>query len=367
MGARVLIVGAGPAGLATAAALAARGVGARLVDRTGAVGGAYARMDPEVVMTTPSALVGLPGLPAPRAAPYLTAAAYHAYLEAYAARHGLIAEAAEVRVVTPRAGGYHVRLATMGGGGRPDIVDVDVAVVVLATGMFDFPVRPPLAGLAPDGPADAQRPRVVHAAGWRVADARAGERVLVIGAASSAVEIAEACARAGAIVTVSARDRIAIAPATVAGVDPTLLLLPLLGRLRPLFAPGFCAGRRAVPAADRGFGALRRAGRITVAPAVARFEDRTAVLVDGARLDVDVVILATGYRHAAAPAPADLARDDRGVPRTREGESRSHPGLFVVGAPCARRAASQYIYGMARDAPAIADAIVRGLREPPTG
>ena len=135
--------------------------------------------------------------------------------------------------------------------------------------------------------------------------------------------------------------------------------MPLLGRLPPLLAPAFCHGRRTVPAADRGFGALRRAGRIEVVAAVARFDRREAVLVDDRRVPVDVLILATGYRHATAPAPADLARDDRGVPRTRDGESRSHPGLFVIGAPCTRRAASQYLYGIARDAPAIAAAIAK--------
>ena len=374
MRARVLIVGAGPAGLATAAALAGHGIEARLIDRNPDVGGAYARMDPDLLMTTPSALVGLPGLAAPRGAPYLTAAGYHRYLVAYAEHHRLRAERAAVAAVAPLGRGYRITLTApdpiadgtaepgdaLAPGAAPDPIDVDA--VVLATGMFDTPVRPTLLGLPADGPADGARPRVVHAGAWRIADARAGQRVLIIGGASSAVEIAEACARADAVVTVSVRDAIAISPATVLGHDPTLLLMPLLARLPPALAPGFCAGRRAVPAADRGFGALRRAGRIAVVPAVARIDGRAVVLVDGRRLDVDVIVLATGYRHAVAPAPAALVRDDRGVPRTVDGQSRSHPGLFVVGAPCVRRAASQYVYGMARDAPAIARAIVARLR-----
>lgn len=362
MRARVLIVGAGPAGLATAAALAGQGVEARLIDRNPDVGGAYARMDPDLVMTTPSALVGLPGLAAPRDAPYLTAARYHRYLVAYAEHHRLRAERAAVAAVARSGRGYRIELAAVDGGAGAARDPIDVDAVVLATGMFDTPVRPTLLGLPADGPADAARPRVVHAGGWRIADARAGQRVLIVGGASSAVEIAEACARADAVVTVSVRDAIAIAPATVLGHDPTRLLMPLLARLWPALAPGFCAGRRAVPAADRGFGALRRAGRIAVVPAVARVDGRAVVLVDGRRLDVDVIVLATGYRHAVAPAPAALSRDDRGVPRTVDGQSRSHPGLFVIGAPCVRRAASQYVYGMARDAPAIARAIVAGLR-----
>ncbi|HVV86433.1 MAG TPA: NAD(P)-binding domain-containing protein [Kofleriaceae bacterium] len=368
--ARVLIVGAGPAGLAVAACLRERGVGARLVDRHAVAGGAYRRMDPEILMTTPSALVGLPGLDAPRTTPYLTAEAYGAYLERYAEHHRLVPERARVTAIAREGSAYRVALtgATTAAAADPVLVPdlgparVDLFdAIVLATGMFDFPVRPTLAGL-PSSAATGAPPRVVHAADWRVADARAGERVLIIGGASSAVEIAEACARVGAIVSVSARDRLAIQPATVLGVDPTRALMPLLGRLPPALAPAFCSGRMTVPAADRGFGALRAAGRIAVVPAVARFDGDHAVLVDGRRLDVDIVVLATGYRYAVEPAPAELARDDRGVPRTRHGESRSHPGLFVIGAPCVRRAASQYLYGMARDAPVIADAIARRLR-----
>lgn len=353
MGARVLIVGAGPAGLATAASLAGRGVAARVVDRAGVVGGAYARMDPALLMTTPSTLVGLPGLAPPTRAPYLTAADYHAYLAAYARHHRLAIEAGRVEQIARAGRGYRVTVD-----GRA----ADVDAVVLATGMFDSPVRPDLPGLPADGPASEARPAVVHAGAWRIGSARPGERVLIVGGASSAVELAEHCARAGAVVTVSVRGALAITPLTVLGLDPTRWLMPLLARLRPWQARGFCAGRRTVPAADRGFAALRRAGAIAVAPALARLDGRSALLVDGRRLDVDTVVLATGYRHACAPAPVGLARDARGLPRTRDGESRSHPGLFVMGAPCARRAASQYLYGMARDAPAIADAVVARLR-----
>jgi putative flavoprotein involved in K+ transport len=384
VGPRVLIVGGGPAGLATAAALAARAIGARVVDRHGVAGGAYARMDPDIVMTTPSALVSLPGLRAPHGEPYLRTGAYGAYLREYARRTGVTVEPRRVTALERGERGYRVTMtiaddaddadasatanantaasanADANAGASASTI-VDVAIVVLATGMFDHPVRPVLAGLPADGAATPARPRVVHAADWRIADARAGERVLILGGASSAVEIAEACARAGSLVTVSARHGVAITRETIAGVDPTRVLMPLLGRLPPSLARGFCAGRRAVPATDRGFGALRRAGTITVVGALARLDGRTAIVGDGRRLAVDVVVLATGYRYANLPAPADLARDERGVPRTRDGESVSHRGLFVIGAPCVRRAASQYLYGMARDAPAIADTIARRL------
>ena len=140
MGPRVLIVGAGPAGLAAAAALAARGARARLIDRTGSVGGAYARMDPDLVMTSPAALVGLPGLAIPRGEPYLTAAGYQRYLEAYAAHHELIVERAEVTAVARTGSRYRVVVRS-----ETRTAQLEVDAVVLATGMFDWPLRPTLA------------------------------------------------------------------------------------------------------------------------------------------------------------------------------------------------------------------------------
>ncbi|MBK9037219.1 MAG: NAD(P)/FAD-dependent oxidoreductase [Myxococcales bacterium] len=344
----VAIIGAGPAGLATAAMLRATGASVRVLDRAGAIGGAYGRMDPTLVMTSPTRLVGLPGLAPPIDGPYATAGAYHAYLVDYAAAHAVTPEVGEVTAVVAAGAAYE--LAVAGGGARATVERIAARAVVVATGMFDFPVVPVLAGAA--------TVPVIHAAAWRADLAVPGRRVVVVGGASSAIEIAELCARRGACVTVAAR-RISATPATILGVDPAFALFPLLARVRPR---RWCARGQTVPAADRGFAELRRRGAITVRADLTRLDGARATFADGTRADVDLVVLATGYRFASAFLPATVARWPRGTPRCDRNLSASHPGLFFVGSPCARSAASQYLYGIARDAAAVAPAIARWLR-----
>ncbi len=323
----VLVIGAGPAGLATAAALQRVGVAVRLVDRDGRIGGAYARIDPTMLMTSPASLTSLPGLPVERPG-YFTVGEYLAYLTSYATAFDLAPERKVVHQIRAVGPAYAVD-------------DDSYETLVVASGVFDSPNRPAFAG-TPSVP-------VIHSAQWVTAThARPGSRVLIVGGATSAVEIAEHCARRGCLTTLATR-KLAIGPQTILGFDPAHIVLPLLSWFRPT---SFCAGAT-VPAGDRGFRELR----IAVHREPTRIDGAIATLADGHRCEVDLVVLATGYRHEAAFLPADLARTPRGLARCRRNESVSHRGVFVVGVPCARSAASQYLYGIARDAVAVARVI----------
>ncbi len=336
----VVVIGAGPAGLATAAMLRKARVPFRLVDRDGAIGGAYGRMDPALVMTTPAKLAALPGLAVSCDDEYATAREYHAYLLAYATAHELAPEAGAIEAVVRDDAGYRVAIR-----GVERVEDVFAFAVVVATGMFDTPFVPVLDG--------QPTVRVFHAAEWHNELAIAGHRVVVVGGASSAIEIAEICSLRGCTVTVAAR-KISISPAKILGIDPGHLAFPVLSRVTP---KRFCEHGVTVPAADRGFGKLRKQGAITVRPPVTRVDGARVTFEDGHAADADLVVLATGYRHATPFLPADVERTARGTVRCKHNESRSHRGIFVVGSPCARSAASQYLYGMARDADAVADVI----------
>src|SRR5262249_26256928 len=170
----VLIVGAGPAGLATAACLKRRGLQADLVDRHGVAGGAYHRIYPGVTLASPARYTALPGLKPQAAGEYISVPQYRDYLGNYAAHHGLSVRKASVTRVRRESGRFHAWFKA-----EPQRA---YDAVVVATGMFDFPRRL-------DG--------AMHASEWHGPAALAGPRGLVIGGAAGADEDAGGGARAG--------------------------------------------------------------------------------------------------------------------------------------------------------------------------
>lgn len=316
----ILIVGAGPSGLATAACLKRRGIDADLVDRHGVPGGAYRRIYPGIVLASPARYTGLPGL-APRAkGEYISVPEYRDYLADYAAHHALRVRKARVAQIRPRSQRFDV-------GFENERRSYDA--IVVATGMFDFPRRPHFDG----------RPsiEVLHSSEWRGPGALPGPRVLIVGGATSAIEIAEECARAGLRPALSVRSRLKIAPQRFLGRDLHDYVTVLLRWLPRRLARGYCLGGASLPGTDLGFRDFRRRGVIRMLGAVSRVEENTVVFADGVREDFDVVVAATGMHFAAPFVPHEVLHSP-------------WPGLYVVGMPCARRLSSEFLYGIADDA-----------------
>lgn len=361
---RTLVIGAGPAGLATAAALQAREIPVHHVDRTGAVGGAYSRIHEALQLASPAALIGLPGVPFAASAAYIQVREYRDYLRCYAEVWKLAPEPLSVQRVGYR-GRHSFRVAMSGTDVGAGVTCANYHSVVVATGMYDHRIRPDIPGLPADGPATPERPAVGHAAEWRGAGDLRGRRVLVIGGATSAVEIAEDCASAGGQVVVSTLSgQVATWPSRILGVDPNALLLRAGVRLPRWFTGRACEYGFTAPGTDHRFSALRARGLIDVRGRALRFEGRRAVFAasagrGGSESSFDRVVLATGYRHATPFSSVEVARTAAGHPRCHRGQSVSHPGLYFVGFPCAHNLTSQYLHGMARDSERVADAIAR--------
>mgnify|MGYP006356559245 FL=1 len=88
--AQVVVIGAGPGGLAAAAALGARGVQALVGDRDSQVGSSWRRHYERLHLHTPRRWSGLPGYPIPRRfGRWVARADVVAYLEEYVAHHGI--------------------------------------------------------------------------------------------------------------------------------------------------------------------------------------------------------------------------------------------------------------------------------------
>jgi hypothetical protein len=91
--------------------------------------------------------------------------------------------------------------------------------------------------------------------------------------------------------------------------------------------------RRVSPIVDVGLADAVRSERVRVVAALERFDDGTAVLAGGVRIETDSVIAATGFRTGLERLVAHLdVLDERGRPLVRDVEEPAGaPGLHFVG------------------------------------
>ena len=354
----VLVIGAGPAGLAISACLEASRVETHLVDAHGVAGGAYSRMYPRITLSSPAAYLSLPGLPLRAETAYVSAAAYQAYLESYAAHHSLTVERRRVVGIDRVDGGFVVAFDD-----QPACRAY--ATVVVATGMCDHPVLPDIVGLPRPPAGEATAPAVLHSQDWKGPSDFSG-RVLIVGGGMRAVEIAEECVDSGLRPIVSTRGVLARPlPRSLFGFDLRFLTYPVLRHVPLGLTRRQCVGGWRFRGIDRGFNEHVAMRNIVVKPRIARVDGRNVHFMDGSSSPVDVVVFATGYRFDMQFLPREIPRLAQGYPALEHGECQGWPGLFVAGVPCALRADSHFIHGMAADAPVVARKIARRVARAP--
>ena len=343
----VLVLGAGPAGLAVAGCLVTRGVPTSVLDAGAAVGDSWRQRYDRLHLHTPRIQSGLPGLRPPRSGGrWLAKDDYAAYLAGYARRHGIEPELGVVAERVDRTGdGYTV---------STDAGPRQAATVVVATGYQRVPVVPAWPGT------ENFRGELLHSSGYRSPAPYRGKRVLVVGTGNSGAEIAADLAEQDADeVWLSCRTpphvirrQTGPIPTTILGIPnqylPAGLVDPVSRQLARLTAPDLApyglprptTGLKSqflrtsvVPLIDVGLVAQLYAGRVQVVPAVASFGADGVVLSDGRELEVDVVVAATGYRRGLEDLVGHLGvLDADGAPRVHG--ARTHPdapGLHFIG------------------------------------
>jgi len=195
-----LVIGAGQAGLAVAARLKQLEIDTVIVDRERRVGDNWRNRYQSLLLHNQIWANHLPYLPFPASWPaYLSKDEMADWLETYAKVLGL-----DVWLETKVVGAVYddgerrwtVRL------GRPDgsIVEVHPRHVVQATGVFGVPNRPTIPG------AQSFEGKLIHAEDYEGGIASAGTRVLVVGAGSSAHDVAQDLCKLGADVTMLQRS-----------------------------------------------------------------------------------------------------------------------------------------------------------------
>jgi cation diffusion facilitator CzcD-associated flavoprotein CzcO len=350
-----IVVGAGPAGLATSRELTRAGVQHRVLEGGEQVGQTWARLYDSLVLHTGRHLSALPGLRLSSSLPiFVPRRDFLEYLHRYAATLRLpIETGAEVTSAARDDGQWCLRLRS----GEA----VYALHLIVATGIVANPYVPAIAGR------DRFGGRLIHSVEYRRPDApdlMNGKRILVVGAGNSAGEISVELARAGAEVSLAVRTGAVIVPRDVLGIPTqylSVMLSPLpraivqrltaiVGRLRgPRVMPP--PGRTPcpkVPLIGLALAEALRAGRIRLRGGVEAFTSGGARFDDGSEQGFDEVILATGYRAAVGFLGGAIRLDACGFARRRDRvTSADRPGLYFVGHNYDARGA---LFNIARDA-----------------
>jgi len=346
----VLIVGAGPAGLACAAALADRGITSVVLEQAGHVAAAWRKHYDRLHLHTDKAHSALPGLPMPKAYPkYPSRDQVIEYLESYVDHNEISVELGE-RVTELRRSpdGWNVSTEASVWKAR---------FVIMATGIAASPYSPDLPGL------DSFAGEVMHSSGYTNAAAFQGRRVLVIGFGNSGGEIACDLAENGVDTALSVRGPVNVLPREIFGVSalswaiaeawmpPWLadrvsapLIRWALGDIRRLGLEKSKKGPTAqvvedgrVPLIDAGALDCLRRDEIVLRQGVDSVEGGRVRFVDGSSAQVDAIICATGYRpdlRELLPDAADLL-DRHGHP-LESGSRSGRGGLYFCNYHLAR-------------------------------
>jgi putative flavoprotein involved in K+ transport len=342
-----VVVGAGPCGLAAAAALGRVGGPPLVLERAPVVGSSWRGRYDTLRLNTIRWMSHLPGYRMPRRhGDYPTRDQLIEYLEEYARRHALrIQFDTTVERIDRDGGGW--RLATSSG-------PLAAARVVVATGYDRVPKMPDWPGR------ESFTGQLVHAGEYRSAAPYRGRDVLVVGAGNTGTEIAHYLLEGGATrVRVSMRTppNISLRKWLAMPLNPSAVMLEqmppkladrlsqqtqrlIFGDLSPYGLPRAPQGmittvleRGVAPAIDDGFVAALKQGRIELVPVVERFEGADVVLSGGLRIRPDAVIAATGYARGLEPLVGHLGvlRAD-GLPVAPAGQPNADtPGLYFIG------------------------------------
>jgi putative flavoprotein involved in K+ transport len=341
----VVIIGAGPAGLAAAAGLARRNVGYTVLERGAQAAAAARTIDPEMALFSPTRLSKLRGMTLAPAGRTPTFGELVAALDRFRDDHAIEVAAGHAVTGVERApGGFTVHTAA----GKT----FAASHVISATGIAGSPRFPD------DVDRDALRVPALHSIAVRRAHVAAARRLLVIGAGASAAEVLAhwlAVRRPDDRAWIAARSGIRALPSSLLGIDLhywVWLLEHLPGRpFGPALSP-----RDAM----WGKGILRAIKRGEIAAVkLAGWQATSVTLADGTAIEPDLVVFATGFRHDTGHLGELIERDAAGWPIARRCESRRTPGVYVLGARYARNLASPYLRGIARDAELVANRIAR--------
>jgi cation diffusion facilitator CzcD-associated flavoprotein CzcO len=340
---RVIVVGAGAAGLGSAAELGRRGIPVTVLERADAVAASWRGRYDRLRLNSSRPFAKLPRGRYARGTPMFPSRdQVVSHLEGYARRNRIdLRFGTRLDRIDRHDGTWILRTSTG---------DLQAEHVIVAAGYEHT-------GFIPDWPGrDRYERLLIHSAEYRNSEPFRDQDVLVVGPGCSGMEIAYDLAENGA-----ARVRLAVrTPPNIILRSPAgPLLANALRRLPPGPVDEFMKVVRrkeigdlteyGLPVPEEGlFSRLRRLGvapaivdeeviqairdrRIEIVAGVEALGETGVSLADGSRVEPDAIVAATGYRTGLEPLVGHLGvLNEPGVPGAPQGQEAA-PGLRFVG------------------------------------
>jgi indole-3-pyruvate monooxygenase len=336
----VVVIGAGPSGLAVCACLRQRQVEFIILEQQRQIASSWHRHYERLHLHTIKSLSSLPFRDYDRDYPrYVARRQFIQYLEDYAHHFNLQPRFGE----TVRA----VRRAEHGWSIESTSYSINAPYVVIASGLNSTPVVPTFPGI------EKYQGRIFHAGEYVNAAPFAGQNVLVVGMGNTGAEIALELSENGAEPTISIRNGVHIVPRDLFGL-PIQVVATLASSIMPRgindaifpFILDFALGNLSkygilrprqgileqvektgkIPVLDIGTAKRIQEGKIKVRPGISEITTDGVIFSGGERGRFDTIILATGYR----PSYPDFVQ----ASEIRRGDAEPVsviPTLFFVG------------------------------------
>ncbi|WP_405144377.1 NAD(P)/FAD-dependent oxidoreductase [Sphaerisporangium sp. NBC_01403] len=331
-----IIIGGGQSGLAAARTLLDAGLVPVILEAGDHATGSWPHYYDSLTLFSPARFSSLPGMPFPGDPdhyPHRDEAVD--YLQRYAddLQVEIRTRTRVTSVEVDDAGGFIVHTAN--GDQLP------TAGVVAASGSFANPYVPVLPGQ------EGFTGHLLHVADYRTPKQYAGQRVVVVGAGNSAVQVGYELAEV-ATVTLATHQPVQFLPQRIGGQDIHHWLTTTgFDDLPPEWLAQIADGTLVMDT-GRYQGALE-SGLINRRPMFTAFDGDRVIWSDGTSESVDAVIFATGYR-PQLDYLEPLGALDAGLPKHVGGISVTTPGLVYVGLEFQRSFSSNTLRGVSRDA-----------------
>jgi len=306
----VVVIGAGPAGLAAGACLRQAGLNFIILEKEQQVASSWRRHYERLHLHTIKQLSALPFVPFPKSYPrYVPRKSMIEYLDAYAAHFDLRPRfGTTVRSVRREGNDWLVESTAS---------SIRAPYLVVATGYNTEPSTPSVPGM------EKFKGAVIHSTNYANAKPFVGQSVLVVGMGNTGAEIALDLAESGARPTISLRNGVHIVPRDLFGV-PIQLVAMLATKVLPVGANdvlfpiildlalgdltrygikrppiGLLQQIRSsakIPVLDVGTVRKISEGAIKVAPGISAVTEDGVAFNGGSTGKFDAIIFATGYR-----------------------------------------------------------------------